>query len=67
MELSATREAAICAVTREIPNTSWKPKVNYRKRSPLVHTLSQTNPVNIPPSFLSKIHLMEFFLQEISA
>jgi hypothetical protein len=53
MEPSTTREA-----TEESPSISWNSKVQYRidKSSPPVPIHSQTNPIHITPSHLSRIH-----------
>jgi hypothetical protein len=57
MELSASWEAASCAVTQELPSILWNPKVHYRahKGHPLVPVLNQTHPVHTTPFYLSKI------------
>jgi hypothetical protein len=59
MELSTTREATVCAATLEPANILFNLKVQYHiyKSSLLESILSQTNPVNTPLSYLSKIHL----------
>jgi hypothetical protein len=59
MGLSPSWEAARCAAAQQFHNISWNLKVHYRvHKSPLlVHIPSQINPVHIPRSYLSKIHL----------
>jgi hypothetical protein len=58
MELSPSWEAANRADTQELPGTLWSPKVYYgvHENPPLVPILSQINPINTIPSYLSKIH-----------
>jgi hypothetical protein len=57
MDLSPSWEATNHAGSQELPNILLNPKVNYHvhKSSPLVPILSQINPFNTTPSYLSKI------------
>jgi hypothetical protein len=59
MELSTTREATSCVATQEFPSIFWNTNVHYHihKSRLLVPVLSQTNPVHVTPSSLSKIQL----------
>jgi hypothetical protein len=60
MELSPSREAAVCRATQEIPNISWNPKAHYSvyKRPPLVPIRRQINSALTTPSHVSKIHFI---------
>jgi hypothetical protein len=55
MELSPSWEADNCAATQELPSILYNPKVHYRFCPPLVHILSQINPIHHIPSYHSKI------------
>jgi hypothetical protein len=63
MELSP-REAASYAVTQEIPNILWNPKVHCRvhKSPPLIHIMSLINPVYSTPSYLTSILILSTHL-----
>jgi hypothetical protein len=58
MELNRSWEAANCAATQELPSILWNPKAHYlvHKSHPLVTILSQINPINTIPSYISKIY-----------
>jgi hypothetical protein len=64
---SPAEEYQVCGVEKllvaqtlsEVPNSLWKPKVNYHVRitPPLVHILSQISPVHTTTCDISRIHL----------
>jgi hypothetical protein len=58
-------EAVSCASTQEFPSILWNQKAHYRAResSPLVPTLSQTNPVHTTPSYLKSILMLSTHLR----
>jgi hypothetical protein len=58
MEKSPSWETASCATARELPSMLWNPQIHYpvHRSPPLVHILSQINPVHTTPSHLSKIN-----------
>jgi hypothetical protein len=58
MELSPPWEVASCETTAELPSILWNPKGHNRvhRSPPLVHILSQINPIHPIPFYLSKIH-----------
>jgi hypothetical protein len=60
MELSPSGGAVNSAVTQVFPSISLNLKVHYRvhKSPPLVHILSEINPIHTITSYLSKSHVI---------